>query len=258
MISRASAEATIRKRKGAPKTDPETGDQIYKTDDSFYYDKKGNKHYKQEKTTQMQTVKDAHVLSTGRKVEEIYADYANALKDMERTARLELLHPMKLWYDSQAKKEYSDEVQSLKRKLNDAKMNAPIERQAQLAAAAVVKGAKLDNPSMSKAEKKKMGQRALIAARRRLGARRRQIDITDREWEAIQRGAISDNMFQEIYRFCDKDDVRERSTPKSRRTLTTAQEAKIRSMKNSGKTTAQIADALGVSVSTVSKAISGN
>lgn len=206
----------------------------------------------------MQTVKDAHALSTGRQVEEIYANYANALKDMERTARLELLHPMKLWHDSQAKKEYSDEVQSLKRKLNDAKMNAPIERQAQLAAAAVVKGAELDNPFMSKAEKKKMGQRALSAARRRLGAHRRQIDITDREWEAIQRGAISDNTFQEIYRFCNKDDVRERSTPKSRRILTTAQEAKIRSMKNSGKTTAQIADALGVSVSTVSKVISGN
>lgn len=258
LISRASAEATIRKRKGAPKTDPETGDQIYKTDDEFYYDKKGNKHYRQEKTTQMQTVKDAHALSTGRQVEEIYANYANALKDMERTARLELLHPMKLWYNSQAKKEYSDEVQSLKRKLNDAKMNAPIERQAQLAAAAVVKGAELDNPFMSKAEKKKMGQRALSAARRRLGAHRRQIDITDREWEAIQRGAISDNTFQEIYRFCNKDDVRERSTPKSRRILTTAQEAKIRSMKNNGKTTAQIADALGVSVSTISKAISGN
>ena len=110
---------------------------------------------------------------------------------------------------------------------------------------------------MSKAEKKKMGQRALVAARRRLGAHRRQIDITDREWEAIQRGAISDNVFQEIYRFCNKDDVRERSTPRTYKELNSAQKAKIRSMKNSGKTTAQIADALGVSVSTVVNVISG-
>lgn len=257
LISRASAEATIRRRKGSPTIDPETGDLIYKTDDRTYIDKKGKERHYQQATTQMQTVSDARVLSSGTKVEEIYASYANVLKQMERRARLAYLSAGKIDYDANVRKEYDDEVKSLRRKLADAKMNAPLERQAQLAAATVVKGALADNPCLPKDEQKKIGQRALKTARLRLGAHRKTVEITDREWEAIQRGAVHDSFFAELYQHSNKEDIRIRSTPRTYKPLSSAQKAKIRSMKNSGKTTAQIADALGVSVSTVVNVISG-
>ena len=176
---------------------------------------------------------------------------------MERRARLAYLSAGKIDYDANVRKEYDNEVKSLRRKLADAKMNAPLERQAQLAAATVVKGALADNPCLPKDEQKKLGQRALKAARLRLGAHRKTVEITDREWEAIQRGAVHDSFFAELYQHSNKEDIRIRSTPRTYKPLSSAQKAKIRSMKNSGKTTAQIADALGVSVSTVVNIISG-
>ena len=74
-------------------------------------------------------------------------------------------------------------------KLNLALRNAPRERQAQIMANATVAAKKKENPDMDKSEIKKASQQALSAARISVGAKRTTIDITDKEWEAIQAGA---------------------------------------------------------------------
>ena len=106
---------------------------------------------------------------------------------------------------------------------------------------------------MTKAEIKKASQQALTEARNSVGAKRQTIKITDREWEAIQAGAISENKLMQIMDNVDMDVLRERATPKARSELSTAQKNKIVAMKASGYTTSEIAEAVGVSTSTVSK-----
>lgn len=43
---------------------------------------------------------------------------------------------------------------------------------------------------------KKVSQQALVRARNEVGAKRTPIKMTDREWEAIQAGAISENVLR--------------------------------------------------------------
>ena len=77
--------------------------------------------------------------------------------------------------------------------------------------------------------------------------------MTDKEWEAIQAGAISENKLTQIINNVDIDDLRQRATPRASTELSTAKVNKITSMNASGYSTAEIAEALGVSTSTVSK-----
>ena len=109
------------------------------------------------------------------------------------------------------------------------------------------------NPDMTKAEVKKEGQRALTKARLQVGAQRTPITISDREWEAIQAGAISDSKLDKILKYADSEVVREKATPRQKATIPPAKANKAQMMYNSGYTLAEIADALGVSTSTVSK-----
>jgi DNA-binding CsgD family transcriptional regulator len=203
----------------------------------------------------MAETKDAHTLSTGYPVEEVYADYANAMKALANQARKEMVNTGNIKYQASAKATYKDEVASLDTKLSIALRNAPKERQAQLMANAEVKAKKQANPDMTKAEIKKAGQQALVKARNRVGAsgRNTRITITDREWEAIQAGAISENKLAQIITKTDTDSLRQRATPRATTKLSDAKQAKIKAMKASGYTTAEIAQAVGVSSSTVSK-----
>ena len=131
--------------------------------------------------------------------------------------------------------------------------NAPRERQAQTMANAVVAAKKQDNPDMTKAEIKKASQQALTQARAIVGAKRETIQITDREWEAIQAGAISESKLTQIINNVDMDSLRQRATPRATTTLSTAKQNKIASMNASGYSTSEIAEALGISSTTVSK-----
>ena len=82
------------------------------------------------------------------------------------------------------------------------------------------------------------------------------IKISDREWEAIQAGAISDTTLTEILRYTDTDALRQRATPKDIHTkMTDASIARAKNLLNNGYTQSQVAKALGVSVSTLNKAI---
>lgn len=253
LISRAKSETSVLKRKGSPIIDKETGEQRYKEVYEEYTDKNGKVKVRTQASTKMAETKDARTLSSGTPQEEAYADYANNMKSLANRARREMMNTGKIAYSASAKRTYQAEVDSLEAKLNVALKNAPRERQAQILANAAVKAKKQENPDMTKGEIKKANQQALTAARNLVGAKREPILITDREWEAIQAGAISENRLTQIINNVDTDKLRQRATPRATTTLSSAKVNKIASMNASGYTTAEIAEALGVSASTVSK-----
>lgn len=113
------------------------------------------------------------------------------------------------------------------------------------------------NPDMTKEEIKKKGQRELTKARELVGAKREPINVTDKEWEAIQAGAISENKLTQILNHADIDVIREKATPRTTMTLSTYKVNRIASMNARGCTIKQIADTLGISTSTVNKYLKG-
>lgn len=254
LISRAKSEVSVPKRKGSPIIN-EDGSLSYKTaDDLTYVDKKtGKTKTRTQASTQMAETKDARTLSSGTPQEEAYANYANHMKSLANQARKEMVNTGKIPYSSSAKATYQQEVDSLNAKLNVALKNAPRERQAQVIANATVSAKKQANPDMTRAEIKKANQQALTAARAQIGAERTPVVITDREWEAIQAGAISESKLTQILNNADIDSLRQRATPRVTTTLSTAKINRIAAMSASGYSTSEIAEALGVSTSTVSK-----
>jgi hypothetical protein len=282
ILSRAKGEYEVVKRQGTPKVnqkgkpwyDPDRpeGAYIYRDADDAEYtttsiDKrtgavKTTTNIKKQKSTRMAETDDAYTLVSTKKhpMEVIYAEYANSMKNLANQARLEYVRPEKIKYSSSAKQTYRTEVDALSDKLNDALLNSPRERQAQRLANAALKEKKLANPNLKKDEIKKAGQQALSAKRLEVGAtarKKRNIDITDREWEAIQAGAISENVLKKILMNTDPDKLRERAMPRTTTTLSPAKVNKIKSMSSSNYTIDQIAKSLGVSKSTVSKYLKG-
>ena len=263
LISRAKGEVRIDKRVGSPKInqkgkpwyDPnlEEGAMIYYSVKQTYVDKNGKTQVRTQTSTKMAEARDARTLSSGRPQEEIYADYANNLKALANKARKAMLDTPDKKYSPDAKKKYASQCSSLMTKLNQSLMNAPRERQAQLLATSVVNAKKQDNPNMEKEELKKIKQRALSDARRKMGAKRTTVDITDDEWDAIEAGAISPNKLSQILQNTDTAAIRERATPRDKRTLSEAKVNKLKCMVASGYSNSDIAEALGISPSTVTK-----
>lgn len=255
LISRAKSETSVLKRKGSPIINPETGEQTYKEVYEEYTDKNGRTRVRTQASTKMAETKDAFTLVSDADTpqERAYATYANEMKSLANRARKEMLSTGKIAYSASAKETYQEEVDHLMAQLNVALQNAPRERQAQVIANATVAAKKQENPDMTRSEIKKASQQALTAARTTVGASRETISISDREWEAIQAGAISENRLTQIINNVDIDTLRQRATPRSTTVLSTAKVNKIASMSASGYSTAEIAEALGVSTSTVNK-----
>ena len=179
------------------------------------------------------------------------------MKALANQARKEMINTKDIPYSPEAKVKYTPQVKRLDAALNVALKNAPKERQAQTIANATVQAKKAANPDMTKKELKKAGQQALDKARRQVGAKRELIEISDIEWEAIQAGAISPNKLQQILNNCNMDTVKQKAMPRSTRTLSDAKINHIATLQASGYTNEQIADKLGVSVSTVIKYMKG-
>ena len=269
IVSRAKGQTSVLKRQGSPIIDPETGKQSWKVADDVTYEKKivnektGEVKYKTitktQKSTKMAETDDAFTLvSKFREPREIaYAEYANKMKALANQARKEMVNTKDIPYSPEAKAKYSPQVDRLNAALNVALKNAPKERQAQTIANATVQAKKAANPDMTKKELKKAGQQALDKARRQVGAKRELIEISDIEWEAIQAGAISPNKLQQILNNCNMDTVKQKAMPRSTRTLSDAKINHIATLQASGYTNEQIADKLGVSVSTVIKYMKG-
>lgn len=256
LLSRRKQTVQVDERQGSGRIDPDTGKVVYKTSGRTYVDKKtGEVVPAKTKVKLINEIDDVRKLSSGTLQENAYADYSNKLKLLANEARKSSLATGKLTYSKSAAETYNKEVQDLKSKLSIAAANAPKERRAQAIANSQVKAKIQENPDMDKKEIKKASQIAITNARFAVGAsgKETRITITDREWEAIQAGAISDNRLTQILRYADMDELRKRATPKASSTLPSAKISKLKSMSKSGYTIAEIAEDLGVSTSVVSK-----
>lgn len=242
--------------------DPETGEKLYTIKQERYtqIDKKTGKEvekYRTYKSTKMAEAKDAYDLVSpdNTRIERIYADHANRLKELGNMARKQTLVTGDIAYNKEAAKKYSKEVEDLDKALRIAKLKAPQERRANMIADSVIKEKIAQNPELKDdkdALKKKRAQ-AIASARARLGLSRYDIDITDKQWEAIQAGAISKTKLEQILRRADGNRVRQLATPKEKPTLSASKQAQIKSLAAKNYTQAEIADHLGVSVSLVNK-----
>lgn len=282
ILSRSKGEVSVVKRKGTPKInikgedwyDPNKpeGSLIYKTDDKAAYTiNKINKQtgevttktkYRMQKSTNMAETDDAYTLVSDARhpMELAYADYANSMKSLANKARIEMVNTGKIAYSKSAKATYQKEVDSLMDKLNTALLNTTRERSAQRMANAEVNAKKQNNPDMKPGDIKKASQQALTKYRNEVGSvtrKNRSIKITDREWDAIQSGAISENKLKQILDNTDIDNLRQRATPRTSSNLSQAKVNRIKAMNNSNYSLNEIANALGISTSTVSKYLKG-
>lgn len=220
-----------------------------------------------QKSTKMAETDDAYTLVSKKAhpMELLYADYANDMKALANQARVEMKTTGKIAYSATAKATYHNEVQSLNDKLNDALKNSTRERQALRLANAEINAKKAaykeeHGTDMKPGDVKKLSQQAVTKYRQEVSSVKRtdrNIVITDREWEAIQAGAISENILKKILNNTDIDKLRERATPRVTNNLSNAQVNRIKALASSNYTIGEIAKKLGVSTSTVSKYLKG-
>lgn len=234
----------------------EQGEIIWEpTGKKVYSKKEGGYVLQRHKSTNMYETDDAYTLSSGTTIEKYYADYANAMKALANQARAELRKTDKIEYSPTARKTYAEEVASLNNKLKQAQMNAPLERKAQTLANSTLRVEFADHPEYDDGQKKKAKSRHLEAARNAVGAGKEKIKITDREWEAIQAGAVHDSMALKIFENSDSKEIRQRAMPKGS-SISSAKLAKAKTMLRSDTYTwSEIAEILGVSVSGLQKAL---
>lgn len=283
LISMRKQDLRVPERKGSPRINPNTGKLEYKETGRMYEERKevkvkdpvtgkmvaakdpitGKTLYKGtgkyvEATTKSKLITetdDLRTLSSGTKQENLYADYGNSLKALANTARKEQLATERLAYSPEAARDYAQEVTSLNAKLKTAIKNKPRERTAQAKANAELSAYIQANPDIEKKDKKKLRTQVTARARQSVGAsgKKTRVDISDKEWEAIQAGAIHDTKLMNILQFSDPDRIHELAMPNEAKLITPSKQARMKSLLNNGYSNAEIAKALGVSVSTVSK-----
>lgn len=255
LLSRRKQDVEVPERQGSGRIDKQTGRVVYKESGRTYLDAKGREVQATTKIKLLDKTEDIRTLSSGTLVEDAYADYANKMKALANKARLEYIATPTLARSASAAKTYQPEVDRLTSALRLAQLNAPREREAQRIANARVKAKIEANNITDKDEISKIRRAAISDARVETGASGKgtRISISDGEWEAIQAGAISDTTLKEILRYADPDVVRERATPRTRTEVSEARANRIRAMANSGHTNAEIADALNLSPSAVSR-----
>ena len=111
------------------------------------------------------------------------------------------------------------------------------------------------NPDMDNDEIKKLRGRLIKECRDIVGAKKEPVNITEREWEAIQAHAVSYNTLKKILNNTDMDHIKQLSMPRSQPLMSNAKISRARTMLNQGRTTSEIAEALDVSISTLQKAL---
>ena len=261
LLSRRKQTIRVPERRGSVHVDKDTGELVYKESGRTFIDPKTGKERMAEDTVSLiSETKDARTLSSGTIQENLYADFSNQLKAMARQARKEAENMPGLKYSPAAAKQYASEVRSLNDKYNTMLMNKPKERKAMLIANASIK-AKIQeqglNPAIDKKEIKKISSVEMQRARDSVGAsgRKSKVVFTDKEWEAIQAGAISDSKLMKILNSSDSDEIVKRAMPKATTVMSSAKMSKAKAMLRSGYSYADIAKACGVPESTVYSAL---
>ena len=260
LLSRAGAKDRVPQRKERPSSqggsiDPVTGKKMYVPTGRIY----PSGATVNQITERMAETDDAFTLSSGQHIESIYATYANETKAMANKARLEYLKTPPLKYSPSSKTAYASEVASLNSKLALAVQNRPLERQAQILADAEVSAKRHSNPNMNDATLKKVKTQAINTARTRVGANKkdRMVNITQEEWNAIQAGAISNHKLEQILTNTDLELLRHYATPHTKVGMTMARRSQAEQMLALGYTRAEVANRLGVSVTTLNTALKG-
>lgn len=277
LISRAGSQLHIPERKegayitdsntGATRkyyTDPKTGEKLYtetgRTIKKYVRDKSGKVidvidtgKLATIKSTKMAEAKDAYALSTGTKMENVYAQYANDLKALGNRCRLEASRVETVKADPEAKKHYSSAVESLKDKVALAELNKPLERKAQLIADQEIKLKIADNPVLTKDKDAltKVKINAIQKARDRVGAHRQSIEIDDNEWEAIQNHAVSTDLLEKIVANADLDKLKQRAMPRESRGISDSMLSRAKSLLAADYTLQEVAEKLGISTTTL-------
>ena len=263
LLSRRKQTIRVPERRGSVRVDKETGELIYKESGRAFIDPKTKKERIAEDTVSLiSETKDARTLSSGTIQENLYADFSNKLKAMAAQARKEAVNMKGIQRDPEAAKTYAAEVMSLKDKYTTMLANKPKERKAMLIANANIK-AKIQELGLDpqntedKKEIKKISSVEMQRARDKVGAsgQKSKVRFSDREWEAIQAGAISDNMLSKFLNSSDSDEIVKRAMPKTTASLSSAKLSKARAMLRSGYTYKEIAQACGVPESTVYDAL---
>lgn len=214
-----------------------------------------------QKSTRMAETPDAYSLvsrakdGTTTRIEAVYADYANSMKDLARQARAASRGTADPDYSPSAAKTYASEVSRLKAALNEAKKNAPLERQAQLIANKNSAARIRSNPGLDAEHKKRVRAQELDRARKRVGSGKKTIYISDNEWKAINSGAVTKSFFKEILNNADQDRVRQLATPRTDRGMSSGKLARAKSMLKKGYTQREVANMLDVSVPTLVNAV---
>lgn len=264
LISRARSPERIPERKARPAElggaiNKETGTREFVPTNRQRRNKKGELETAMVEVAKLSNRDDARSLLSGAGVgtvqERLYAAHSNELKALANKARLEMVHTPNLKYNSQAKKIYATEVQSLDAKLRQAERNRPLERQAQIIANANIHARRASNPGMDPETVKKIKNQQLTEARIRTGAKNPKFEITPTEWAAIQAGAISHNQLDQILDKADLDGVRKLATPKTQRLMTSARIVRAKQMIANGYTLADIASQMGVSLTTLKDSV---
>lgn len=256
LLSRRKQTVDVPERQGSGVIDPTTGKVVYKESGRTYVDPKtGKAVLATTKVSRIEVLDDVRKLSSGTLQEEAYAEHANRMKALANQARLEYKATPTLKRSASAAKAFEPEVTRLMSALRVAQLNAPREREAQRIANARVRAKVQDNNITDKDEISKIRRAAINDARVATGAsgKRTRITISDGEWTAIQAGAISDTTLSEILRYAEPKTVRERATPRATTQLSQARINRIKALANSGHTNSEIAEALGISTSAVSK-----
>ena len=269
LISRSTSEVHVPKRKSYYKTDPETGEKIYMTETdenkAFYTKpivdpktgevKEWKKVGRTTNSTKGMEFSPYELMSSneGTSIERIYADFAQTMKDMGNKARLESTRTGSITYKKNAAEIYKDEVESLKNKLIKAEKNAPLERRAQLIANKTVELRKEKNPTLKDDfdAVKKIRDQAVKDARDQVGAGKERIVPTDREWEAIQSGAINKSTLDAILKEMDSEVAKKLAMPKQKKDYSDTTVARAKLMLSKGATVSEIAERLGISVEAV-------
>jgi hypothetical protein len=260
LISRAGAETRVNVRRPRPASkggpiDLATGRKVYEPTGASYVNKKGIRVFKTERSTRLAEEADARKLSSGSQMEEVYAAHSNSLKALANQARLESTRTGGLRYSPSARQTYAHEVAALNAALNNAYKNRPLERQAQILANIAVSAKTRDNPHIDSDDLRKLNARELDRARTRIGAKKNEIVISPRQWEAIQAGAITSNKLTQILNNANLDRVKVLATPRAATVMTPTKMAIARSRLASGYTQAEVAASLGIKVSTLNSAL---
>ena len=275
LISRAGSTAYLPERKarsaskGGP-IDKKTGRKVWEETGRTYkkpvFDKNDPTKVVEWKTersiTKSSKLAEAHdafslVSKNGSTIETVYANHSNSLKAMANEARKATLKIPSVRKNPQAAKAYAPEVKSLKAKINEGLRNKPRERQAQVLADAVVRAKKQADPSLAKDKERmsKVRRQALAEARARTGAGKKPFLLTPKEWRAIQEGAVSQAMLNKVLEMADETNVRELATPRSTPKISSSMISRAKAMSSRGKTAAEIAEALGISTTSVHRAL---